>query len=294
MMTETNRDSRPSLAVFCYDAIDGWCDEPPAADFPRSWERNLIASGFQEAIDRAGGPFALRESRRLRVHYEIEQPDPRLAEDFRRELVLAIGELLATDKSQVERSVFRRFFLTVSTDCDETTNDAVSSTEGRASSQTTSGQAYLDTQSNASPNPLSNSVFDWLTFSPEAFQGVPQAIEALRSLRSARRDLAKAILPRFQLVLDSLSGQTFESRQESLELLRIINKERASLNIQLRVKGREQVPIYLNASKSPRAKRVSFLALSADRQRRSIWAKNSFPPLEASLSGDETADSSSL
>lgn len=282
-MSDREPQQHQTLASCCYDAVNGWVESPPESDFPREWERNLIASGFQEAIDQTGGQFALGSSQRLRVHYEIENADARLAEEFRRELVLALVELLSTEKPQVERSLFRRFFLVVSKETEQTEEHSDATSIVSPSAETTGDQSNTSTVAESSAIDGLGEFQAWLTQPPDAFRGIPQAIEAIRRLRASRRELIDAVLPRFQLLLDSLAGQTLDTPEESLELARLINQERAAFNLQFRVKGPDPVPIYLNASLAKRAKRVTFQAISADKQRRSIIAKTSFPPLEAFL-----------
>lgn len=282
-MSDRESQHQQSLASCCYDAVQGWVDSPSEADFPREWERNLIASGFQEAIDQTGGQFALGKSQRLRVHYEIEKSDARLAEDFRRELVLALVEMLSTGKPQVERSLFRRFFLVVSREELQTGEPSATNSIVSPSAETSGDQSHTSTLRESNATDGLSGFQAWLTQPPDAFRGLPQAVEAVRQLRASRRELIGAVLPRFQLLLDSLAGQTLDTPEENLELARLINQERAAFNLQFRVKGPDSVPIYLNASLARRAKRVTFQAISADKQRRSIIAGTGFPPLEAFL-----------
>ncbi|NQV28727.1 MAG: hypothetical protein HQ518_30610 [Rhodopirellula sp.] len=282
-MSDRESQHQQSLASCCYDAVKGWVESPSEADFPREWERNLIASGFQEAIDQTGGQFALGKSQRLRVHYEIENSDSRLAEDFRRELVLALVEMLSTGKPQVERSLFRRFYLVVSSETEQTEAQLSSSSRMSPSAETNGDQSHALTVAGTGKVDGLPEFQAWLTQPPDAFRGLPQAVEAIRRLRAARRELIDAVLPRFQLLLDSLAGHSLDTPEENLELARMINQERAAFNLQFRVKGPDPVPVYLNTSLAARAKRVTFQAISADKQRRSIIAKTTFPPLEAFL-----------
>lgn len=282
-MTHPAGELHESLATCCYDTVQGWIEPPPEADFPKAWERNLIESGFQEAIDQAGGQFLLGDRQRLRVHYDIEQTDAQVAGDFRRELVLALIELLGTEQESVERSVFRHFFLVVSVDQEQTQPIDSPALSVSPSAETSDDQSPLDTQAEPAATSGLAAYHSWLTQPLDAFRGQPQAVEALRLLRASREELRTAVLPRFQVLLDSLAGQSFESPDVGLELVRIINQERAAFQFLLRVKGADPLPVYLNANLAPRAKRVTFQVLSADRKRRSIVAKTTFPPLEAYL-----------
>ncbi len=216
--------------------------------------------------------------------YELNDTSPHAFEDYLDSIASTIHQLLIDESPQQFSDEKNRFFIDVSfTDeqsLENTTNALLNDPDTPTYRAFSSEEQTLDISGPILVRPEDSETVSQLVYllhlKLETFADPQMTLARLDEIGEFRNTLRLSFIQRFQSILNGLDGQKFDSPDFSRELVKKINAERAALGVGFAYKPtNDSVYLRCNAQKG----KYTVFGLTASSDRRGIYAKAAFPPL---------------